>query len=144
MTASSWDHDYLWLAEHWGLRRSKDPSTKVGAVIVRPNMTPVSIGYNGFPRGVDDSPALYEDRAEKYPRTVHAEMNAILMAREPLDGCSLYVHPLFPCANCAGAIIQAGIRRVVAREAAVPPQWQREVVIAREMFTQAGVELVAV
>jgi dCMP deaminase len=104
-----WDKRFLELAALVG-GWSKDPSTKVGAVIVRPDRTIASLGYNGFPRGVDDT---YKDREHKLLRTVHAEMNAILSAREPVNGYTLYVTPLCPCSNCAAAIIQSGIKRIV-------------------------------
>lgn len=132
----SWDHRFLTLAEHVG-RWSKDPSTKVGAVIVRPDRTIASLGYNGFPRGVKD---VYQDREDKLLRTVHAEMNAILSAREPLHGCTIYVSPLFPCANCAAAIIQAGIKTVIARMGQPREEWAKSFNTARGMFREAFVE----
>lgn len=91
---------------------SKDPSTKVGAVIVRPDRRIVSTGYNGFPRGVLDDPAHLADRPTKYARTVHAELNAILQAREQLGGCEIFC-TFPPCSGCTGAIIQSGITHVV-------------------------------
>lgn len=110
---SNWDKRFLGLAEHvatW----SKDPSTRVGAVIVRPDFTVASIGYNGFPRGMSDKSSLYEDREVKLSRIVHAEMNAILHAREPLKGYTLYTFPVLTCDRCAVHVIQSGISRVVA------------------------------
>lgn len=131
-----WDERFLELAQMVG-SWSKDPSTKVGAVIVRPDRTVASLGYNGFPRGVDDT---YQDRDHKLLRTVHAEMNAILSAREPLKGCVIYVTPLCPCANCAAAIIQAGIHGVVATTPAQQrPEWKASFEAAQEMFAQANV-----
>lgn len=116
---------------------SKDPSTKVGAVIVRPDRTIASVGYNGFPRGVVDE---YTSREDKLLRTVHAEANAILAAREPLRGYTLYVTPLHPCANCAGLIIQSGIDGVHYKaSAASSPAWEDHFTIMRQMFAQAGV-----
>lgn len=133
-----WDDRFLELAALVG-GWSKDPSTKVGAVIVRPDRTIASLGYNGFPRGVDDT---YKDREHKLLRTVHAEMNAILSAREPVNGYTLYVTPLCPCANCAAAIIQSGIVQVIARMPETPrPEWKASFEAAREMFNQAGIGL---
>lgn len=132
-----WTARFLEMAELVG-GWSKDPSTKVGAVIVRPDRTIASLGYNGFPRGVEDR---YFDREHKLLRTVHAEMNAILSAREPLGGCTLYVSPLFPCANCAAAIIQSGITTVVARMSAVRPEWQNSFDAAADIFSQSGVKV---
>lgn len=110
---TNWDKRFLGLAEHvssW----SKDPRTKVGAVIVRPNRTVVSVGYNGFPRGMTDLPPRYEDKDEKYSRIVHAEMNAILHSTEKLEGYTLYTWPFMTCDRCAVAVIQSGITRVVS------------------------------
>ena len=135
-----WDARFLDLAEHIGTW-SKDPSTKVGAVIVRPDRTVVAVGYNGFPRGTDDSPEKLEDRAAKLFRTVHAETNALLTAWGPVHGCTLYVSPLHPCANCAAMIVQAGIARVVARTSGNAARWAESFAAAREMFAEAGVEV---
>lgn len=136
-----WDQRFLDMATFVG-NWSKDPSTKVGAVIVRRDHTIASVGYNGFPRFVNDHDELYLDRPTKLLRTVHAEMNAILSAREPLHGCKLYVSPLFPCANCAGAIIQSGISQVVARMSAPPEAWMDSFEQSRQMFAEAGVLVV--
>jgi dCMP deaminase len=132
-----WTERFLSMAELVG-SWSKDPSTQVGAVIVRPDRTIASLGYNGFPRGVKDD---YLDRDHKLLRTVHAEMNAILSAREPLNGCTLYVSPLFPCANCAAAIIQSGVSAVVARMGAVRVEWQASFDAAADIFCQAQVRV---
>jgi dCMP deaminase len=120
---------------------SKDPSTKVGAVIVDNKRRIVGTGYNGFPRGVYDGPEVYEDRDAKLARVVHAEVNAILNARGPVDGCDLYVTPLHPCNECTKVIIQAGIKRVFT----VPMEQRRyndTWRVAMEMFEQAGVEII--
>ena len=121
---------------------SKDPSTQVGAVIVRPDRTIASVGYNGFPRGVEDTPDKLEDRPAKYLWTVHAEANAILSAREPLHGCTLYVTPLHPCANCAGLIIQAGIVsvRYEVRLGDRADAWNDHYHAMTETFLEAHVE----
>lgn len=133
-----WDERFLAMAELVG-SWSKDPSTQVGTIIVRPDRTVASLGYNGFPRGVKDE---YLDREHKLLRTVHAEMNAILSAREPLHGYVLFVSPLFPCSNCAAAIIQSGIKKVVARTPVVRPDWQVSFDAAADIFSQAGVDVV--
>lgn len=109
---TKWDKRFLDLAYHisgW----SKDPSTQCGAVIVRPDRTIACTGYNGFPRNMYDTPRRYDNREEKYPRVIHAEMNAILTAKEPLTGYTLYVTPFSPCDRCATHIIQSGIKKVV-------------------------------
>ena len=93
---------------------SKDPSTKVGSVIVRPDNSLCSVGYNGFAMGVDDSPERYADRDLKYKLIVHAEINAKDFANEPLHGYTLYSYPFMPCERCAGQLINKGIKRIVS------------------------------
>jgi dCMP deaminase len=132
----SWDEYFFRLCDV-NSAKSKDPSTKVGAVIVRPDKTIAGMGWNGFPRGVTDH---YEDREDKLLRTVHAELNAILNAREPLHGYTLYVAPLFPCANCAAAIIQSGVTCVIARMGQPREEWAKSFHAARDMFRQAFVD----
>ena len=136
MLNEKWDKRFIVLAELVG-SWSKDPGTKVGAVIVRPDRTIASVGYNGFPRMVDDT---YTTRDDKLMRTVHAEMNAILSAREPLHDYTIYVSPLFPCSNCAAAIIQSGIKRVVAVMGEPRVEWISSFNVAKEMFGQAGID----
>lgn len=93
-------------------QRSRDPSTKVGAVIIRDDKTICSMGYNGFPRTMEDKPEWWDVREEKYDRVIHAEMNAIINAPEPVTGMTLYVtHP--PCKDCAKHVAAAGIKRIV-------------------------------
>ena len=136
---TNWHDRFFALADMVG-SWSKDPSTKVGAVIIRPDRTIASVGYNGFPRGVYDGPEVYEDRPQKLLRTVHAEANAILSAREPLHGYTLYVTPLHPCANCAGLIIQSGIQEVKFRlRASSAPAWSDHFSAMATMFRQARV-----
>jgi len=115
---------------------SKDPSTKVGAVIVRPDRTIASVGYNGFPRGVDD---VYTNREDKLLRTVHAEANAILSAHEPLTDYTIYVTPLHPCANCAAFIVQSGITSVHYRIGPRGHAWEEHYKVMTEMFWQARI-----
>lgn len=96
-------------------RRSKDPNTQVGACIVSPDNIILSTGYNGFPKGCSDDeyPWAREGEETKYPYVVHAELNAILnCSGKSLKGSKIYV-ALFPCNECAKAIIQSGIREVI-------------------------------
>jgi dCMP deaminase len=133
----TWDRRFLDMAKlvaSW----SRDPSTKVGAVVVRPDKTIASVGFNGLPRGVADTSERLSDRALKYPMTVHAELNAILHAREPLHRFRLYTWPLPPCAPCAGPIIQAGIAEIVAPGTG-RNGWAESFALARQMFDEAGV-----
>jgi dCMP deaminase len=107
-----WDNRFLALARHiseW----SRDPSTKVGAVIVRPDKSVCSMGFNGFPKKMVDLPEYYENRDEKYSRIIHAEANALIFAREPVKGYTLYTWPLACCDRCTVQMIQAGIARFV-------------------------------
>jgi dCMP deaminase len=111
-----WDEYFMGIAQLSALR-SKDPSTQVGACIVDSAHKVVSIGYNGMPRGVDDDTIPWghgEGLESKYLYVCHAEFNAILNTRDgaALNGCTLYV-TLFPCNECAKAIIQVGIKEVV-------------------------------
>lgn len=136
-----WDQRFLMLARtvaSW----SKDPSTQVGAALVRPDRTVASLGFNGFPRGVDDAHERYECRELKYLMTVHAECNAMHHARDPsLEGYTLYTAPLLPCATCAGLIIQAGITRVVSSQVNYDTRWALEQETAMRMFHEAGVSV---
>jgi dCMP deaminase len=135
-----WDRYFFEVAEA-GARMSKDPSTQCGAVIVRPNKTIASTGWNGFPRGVADVATRYADRERKLLMVVHAESNAITSARESLEGFTLYVTPLSPCANCASLIIQSGIKCVrYQAPAEVPDRWRKSFDATLTMFVEASVE----
>lgn len=133
---AQWDKRFINLAEHIA-QWSKDPSTQVGAVLVNPyTKVVIGMGYNGFPRGVDDHAYRYEKRSVKYEYVVHAELNAILNATENLRGSNLYV-TLSPCNECAKAIIQSGISRVVYKE-------YRYNEATTFMFQEANVEMVKI
>ena len=115
-TYLKWDDYFMSVALLSGMR-SKDPSTQVGACIVNKNNVIESIGYNGLPKGCSDDEFPWEREGNsletKYLYVVHAELNAILNAKgKDLTGCSIYV-ALFPCNECAKAIIQSGIKEVV-------------------------------
>lgn len=131
---TDWHERFLMLAEHiagW----SKDPSTKVGAVIVDRDKRIVSTGYNGPPRATLD---VDMPRDTKLLRALHAEANAILFARRDLSGCTLYVTH-HPCAHCAAAIIQAGISTVYFRIAKFGSgdHWNASMLEAQLMFDEA-------
>lgn len=133
-----WDKRFLDLA-HFISGWSKDPSTKVGAVIANLHKTAVGLGYNGFPRGVHDHAHRYEDRDVKYPMVVHAEINAILNAGQSVRGFTMYC-TMFPCPQCAAYIIQSGIIRVVAMTSPSDARWKEGHDLARKMFSEAGVD----
>ena len=141
----SWD-EYFMGVSILAAQRSKDPSTQVGACIVDENNTIMSVGYNGFPRGCDDDEFPWERKGEnendtKYPFVCHAELNAILNAGgKNLRDCKIYV-VLFPCNECAKAIIQSGIKEVIY----ISDKYQHSpnVIASKRMLTAAGVKLTA-
>lgn len=137
-----WDRWFLGLAEYVSTA-SKDPSTKCGAVIVDKKRRIVSVGYNGFARGVDDNPKHYLDRNVKLRKVLHAENNAILFADKPLDNCTIYTWPLSCCAHCAAMIIQKGIVRVVSpmTPVAIAMRWGDDLILADGDLRHAGVKL---
>jgi dCMP deaminase len=133
-----WDLRFLRLAREvstW----SKDPSTKVGAIIVNDRHV-VGQGYNGFPMGIDDTAERLNDREFKYSITVHAEINAILDAQGSVKGCTLYTWPFMPCSSCAAVIIQSGIRRVVTIEDD-NERWRASFGKTKAFFKEVGVQL---
>jgi dCMP deaminase len=138
MIKPHWHSRFLSLAAHIA-QWSRDPEKKVGAVIVRPDKTIASLGFNGFPRGVNDDDTRYQDKDLKRELVMHAEMNAILHAREPLQGYTLYVWPLLPCARCAAAIIQAGIAHIVTVPLKDKSEWAETLARAQAMLEESGV-----
>jgi dCMP deaminase len=118
---------------------SKDPSSKVGAVLARGKFV-VSVGFNGFPQGIADSAERLEDRAIKYPTILHAEVNAILSACQDIRGCTLYVTPYMPCPQCAAMVVQSGIARIVYAPSD-NERWGKPP-LSEAMFSEAGIELV--
>jgi len=134
-----WRERFVDLARHFA-GWSKDPSTKVGAVIVNDNRQVLGHGYNGFPRGVEDSPERLNDRPTKYKYVVHAELNAILNTGTPwqLEDSTLYCTHV-PCSSCAKAIIQAGIAQVYVPKGSHLHQWAEDQEIAVDMLLEAGI-----
>ena len=131
-----WTERFIELAKLVG-SWSKDPSTKVGAVIVDDRNRLISLGFNGPPAGVDDS---FLDRETKLMRTIHAESNALHFALRDVEGCHMYVtHP--PCCHCAGHMIQRGIASVTfpspSRE--FLDRWLTSYDGAMDMFNEAGI-----
>jgi dCMP deaminase len=138
-----WDRWFLGMACYVSTA-SKDPSTQTGAVIVDPNRRVTSVGYNGFPQGIDDSPERYANRELKYKMVSHCEVNAMLFAGRALTGCTLYTFPFCSCSRCAVQVIQAGIRRCVAPVLPdrLKERWGEDTELTKAMFREAGVELV--
>ncbi|PIR06032.1 MAG: cytidine deaminase [Candidatus Komeilibacteria bacterium CG11_big_fil_rev_8_21_14_0_20_36_20] len=142
----SWDDTFILMADLIA-QRSKDPSTQTGAVVVDENNIILGLGYNGWPRGVDeglfpwDREGGYEKEEflnTKYAYVVHAELNAILNANKSVRGGKVYCH-LFPCNDCAKVIIQAGIKELIYQE-----DKYIDVDIfqaSRKLFEAAGVKL---
>lgn len=147
-----WDAYFLKMALITA-QMSKDPSSKVGAVIVGPDREVRSTGFNGFPRGVHDYPFRLQDRELKYKMIVHAEMNAIFHAARngaSLDGCTLYLVATNdmgciwggpPCSNCCAGIIQAGIKEIVSFPPGhdLPARWIESVRLGLMMLEEADV-----
>jgi dCMP deaminase len=138
-----WDLRFLALAR-FVAQWSKDPSTKTGAVIVDADNCVVSVGFNGFARGVRDLPERYADRSIKYPMVCHCERNAVQFAdRYRLKGATLYTWPFMSCSPCAGVVVQSGITRCVAPPLAehLKERWAADTALARAQFEEAGVTL---
>lgn len=138
----TWREFFMGVAE-LSARRSKDPSTQVGACIVSEDNKILSTGYNGFPIGCNDDEFPWDKTNEdpydnKYYYVVHAELNAILNATVPLKNAILYV-TLFPCQECAKAIIQSGIKKVVVKTTKTTVS--SEYKAAKRMFDSAGVQI---
>ena len=139
--SEKWDRRFIDLALHisgW----SKDPSTKVGCVVVGEDREIRSTGFNGFPRGIDDSMERLEDRELKYPLICHAEENAIMHAARigiSLKDCTAYV-TWPPCTRCARSLIQAGVVEVVyPGNIEIPDRWMEDFERSSSMMREAGV-----
>jgi dCMP deaminase len=125
---------------------SKDPSKKIGAVVVGSKRQILSTGYNGFPRGIEDTDERLNDRDLKYKYVVHAEMNAIYNATytgTSLDGASMYVYGLPICHECAKGIIQVGIKEVFIHRKSLldKPNWYDSYLKSKEMFDDVGITI---
>lgn len=143
MALNKWDARFLdvaILAANW----SKDPNAKVGAVIVDAQGQIAGVGYNGFPKLVEDSAERYGNADTKLEMVVHAEENAILGAGVRARNGSIFVFGKPICARCAGTIIQAGVKRVVAQEPkkGTDSKWDKSGQIARKMLDEAKIEFV--
>jgi len=140
-----WADRYMKLAQvisTW----SKDPSTKVGAIVVGHNGEILSQGYNGFPRKIKDTNNRLNNRSEKYKYIIHAEMNAIFNASlngVSLQNSSIYIYGLPICHECAKGIIQVGIKKVIIHKQ-IKDNWQESCQIAQEMLIEAGVTIIEI
>ena len=138
---NKWNIRFLKLAKYISVW-SKDPSIKCGAVITNDKQV-ISLGFNGFPQSVHDNKQIYMDREEKLRRVQHAERNAILFAQRDLWGYEIYIYPMPPCSQCAGAIIQAGIQKVITIKPTKEQKerWKKDFATMETMFKEAEVEL---
>ena len=141
--SSKWDTRFLDLAQHiagW----SKDPSTKVGCIVVGEDREIRSTGFNGFPRGIADDSDRLSNRELKYPLICHAEENAIMHAARiglSLKGCTAYV-TWPPCTRCARSLIQAGVVEVVyPMDCEVPERWMADFDMSSSMMEEAGIKI---
>ena len=144
-SVDKWDKRYIAMAEFiagW----SKGPRSKVGAVVVRPDKTVASLGFNGPPKGFDDAAFVLMAREEQHKIVVHAERNAIEQCGHAEDHSknTMYVWPMSPCAECAEFICQAGIKRVVVFFGFMSQQWFESAKKGFEVFERNGVELLLV
>ena len=141
--SEKWDLRFIELAKHISLW-SKDPSTKVGCVVVGEDREIRSTGFNGFPRGIDDDEERLNDREKKYPLICHAEENAIMHAARigvSLKDSTAYV-TWPPCSRCARSLIQAGVREVVFSDAGeIPDRWKADFQTSTEMMREAGLKV---
>lgn len=145
MIIDKWDLRFLQLAKFiatW----SKDPSTQTGAVIVRPDKSICSVGFNGFPAKMPDDQDNYSNREEKYSRIIHCEMNAAKFAHERLDGYTLYTYPLMSCDRCFVHMANYGITRFVAPKASPDKEerWGAAFKKVRRYANEMGLKLVEV
>ena len=139
---SKWDERYLELAKQiasW----SKDPSTQVGCVVVGPDREIRSTGFNGLPRGIEDSEDRLNNREIKYPMICHAEENAIMHAARigiSLKDCTAYV-TWPPCTRCARSLIQAGVSEIIYPKGIdIPDRWIQDFDLSLKMFKEAAVK----
>lgn len=154
--SNRWDRHFLNMAL-LNASMSKDPNTRVGAIIVGPDREIRSAGFNGFPRGIIDTPERLADRETKLRIVVHAELNAVLNAARvgiPTLGCTLYLAATDntgmvwggpPCTRCTVELIQAGITRIVSYERkSVPSRWHDDIAFAGSLLDEVGIEFLEV
>ena len=139
----NWDEYFINIAEQVKLK-SKDNNTKIGVVLVGKNNEIVSTGYNSFPRGINDDVTERQEKPEKYFWFEHAERNCIYNAARigvSTLGTTMYMTCGISCADCARAIISAGVEKIVLRsgKGAMSPKWQESAERSNQMFKEAGI-----
>lgn len=136
-----WDQYFMSFA-YLAAMKSKDAGTKVGAVIVDDEHEILATGYNGFPRGFDDTIESRHEKPTKYQYTIHAEPNAVISAARKglsLKGGTMYV-TWCPCDKCALVIVQSGVKEVVThKENPIPESWAPAIELAKEILSEGGV-----
>jgi dCMP deaminase len=149
MVDSDWTNRFFNLAQEYSTW-SKDPSTKIGAIAVNPTTKRIlSGGYNGFPRGMNDSEERLNDRTLKYLYVVHAEKNMIYnatLAGISLNESHVYVYGLPVCSECAKGLIQVGVKKIFIQEASIlkSPFWHDSWNVSKAMFEECGVEVAVI
>ena len=126
---------------------SKDPSTKIGCLALNDDGIVLAVGYNGFPRGVDDSHHRYEDRETKYKLISHGEQNLVAQAAyagHSLKGSTVVLSGLYPCSNCAKSLVQAGVKRIITPPPGSNPRWSDDSEWSKILFSEASVEIIYV
>lgn len=147
----NWDEYYLGMLDHVA-SKSKDQATKVGVIVVGPDNEIRSTGFNSFPRGINDDAPERQLRPGKYLYIEHGERNAIYNAARvgvSLNGCRIYMG-FYPCADCARAIIQSGIKEIIfdakdieAKEKYWNERWKDQITASKEMLAEAGIKVTA-
>ena len=126
---------------------SKDPSTKVGAVAINDTGAILSVGYNGFPRGVNDDPDRYANREIKLALISHAEQNLVAQAAYvgvSLFGCTVVIYGMHPCSSCAKSLIQAGIKRIITQPPRENSYWTEDAKWSKILFDETSVDIIYV
>ena len=142
----TWDEKFMGLAQQYS-SWSKDPSSRIGAIAVNPITKQIlSGGYNGFPRGIEDTVERLSDRPTKYKYVVHAEANMIYNATYTgvsLNGSHVYIYGLPICSECAKAIIQVGVKKVYMLDSHViiASRWEESWKLTKDMFKESGIEI---
>lgn len=142
MTYDKWDIRFARLAREistW----SKDPSSKIGAIIVDKDRRILGTGYNGFPKGIADTEERLNDREEKYPRIIHAEMNALLnclRSGTSVMDSTLYIYGLPMCTDCTKSVIQSGVSTIIMiYPKNIPERWKESMLKSGSMLGEAGI-----
>ena len=140
---TDWDQRFLNLAKHIS-QWSKDPSTKVGCVVVGPDREIRSTGFNGLPRGIEDNDERLNNREIKYPLICHAEENAIMHAARigiSLKDCTAYV-TWPPCTRCARSLVQAGVSTIIyPKNIEIPDRWMDDFNLSLNLLKEAKINI---